>query len=136
MFQTGYWGKGMTGTSAPLKIVSTHRDDTPSGKAGCVDQFVAEKASITSLAERAKHLIETIHRDVSQGWEHADVFLGGVRFNIPLLRLDQRRFGMIRHALFPEATRSVAGDKIEEILPRIHLIIKMLEDLSTRSSER
>ena len=26
----------MTGTRAPLKIVSTHRDHTPSGKAGCV----------------------------------------------------------------------------------------------------
>jgi hypothetical protein len=26
----------MTGTKASLKIVSTHRDNTPSGKAGCV----------------------------------------------------------------------------------------------------
>ena len=26
----------MTGTKASLKILSTHRDNTPSGKAGCV----------------------------------------------------------------------------------------------------
>ena len=26
----------MTGTRAPLEIVSTHRDHTPSGKVGCV----------------------------------------------------------------------------------------------------
>jgi hypothetical protein len=30
-----FWGKGMAGTKASLKIVSSHRDDTPSGKADC-----------------------------------------------------------------------------------------------------
>jgi hypothetical protein len=55
----------MTGTKASLKIVSTHRDHTPSGKAGCVapaNSPAPPKPKILDQLREALHARHYSHR--------------------------------------------------------------------------
>ena len=70
----------MTGTKASLKIVSTHRDNTPSGKAGCVTPADSPTPPKPKLLDQlrealcARHysrrteFIHLLESDILTGW--------------------------------------------------------------------
>ncbi len=51
----------MTGTKASLKIVSTHRDDTPSGKAGCATPADSPAPPKPKLLDQLREALRACH---------------------------------------------------------------------------
>jgi len=51
----------MTGTKASLKIVSTHRDNTPSGKAGCVTPADSPAPPKPKLPDQLRESLRSRH---------------------------------------------------------------------------
>jgi hypothetical protein len=51
----------MTGTKASLKIVSTHRDNTPSGKAGCVTPADSPASPKPKLLDQLREALHSRH---------------------------------------------------------------------------
>jgi integrase len=51
----------MTGTRAPLKIVSTHRDHTPSGKAGCATPVDSPARPKPKLLDQLREALRSRH---------------------------------------------------------------------------
>ena len=51
----------MTGTKASLKIVSTHRDNTPSGKAGCVTPADSPALHKPKLLDQPRDALRSRH---------------------------------------------------------------------------
>jgi len=51
----------MTGTKASLKIVSTHRDHTPSGKAGCVTPADSPAPPKLKLLDQLRETLRSRH---------------------------------------------------------------------------